>query len=68
MFRLTEKEINQLQTQNASANISRKSRHYPRVFTEQGLLMLANVLNSEIADKIRIKIYSYDSKTTPYFL
>jgi hypothetical protein len=34
-------EINDLWSQNATANMSNKSRTNPRVFTEQGVAMLA---------------------------
>ena len=52
----TEKEIMILRSQNATANISSKSRVNPRVFTEQGIYMLATILKTPIAIQISIKI------------
>lgn len=43
-------------TQNAIANISSKSRTNPRVFTEQGVYMLATILKSKEAIKTSIRI------------
>lgn len=37
-------EVKNLWSQNATANISNKSRSNPRVFTEQGVYMLATIL------------------------
>ena len=56
MFQLTEDETNNLRSQNATANISTKSRTQPRVFTEHGILMLSNVLKSDRAIKMSIHI------------
>ena len=39
-------EVQNLWSQNATANISKKSRINPRVFTEQGVYMLATILKS----------------------
>ena len=39
-----------------TANINSKSRVNPRVFTEQGVAMLASVLRTSIASKVSIKI------------
>ena len=36
-------------SQNATANINRKSRSNPYVYTEQGTYMLATVLKNDIA-------------------
>lgn len=49
-------EVNNLWSQNATANISRKSRVNPRVFTEQGVYMLATILKSKEAAKVSIRI------------
>jgi len=49
-----EKEI--LWSQNATANISSMSRSNPRVFTEQGVYMLATILKSKEAIKVSIRI------------
>lgn len=50
------KEVNVLWSQNATANISSKSRTNPRVFTEQGVYMLATILKSKEAIKTSIRI------------
>lgn len=51
-----ENEVNNLWSQNATANISSKSRSNPRVFTEQGVYMLATVLKSKVATDVSIRI------------
>lgn len=56
MFQITEGELKSLQSQFATANISTKSRVLLTVFTEHGVLMLANVLNSERADNVSIQL------------
>lgn len=45
-----------LWSQNATANISRMSRTNPRVFTEQGIYMLATILKSKVATEVSIRI------------
>ena len=52
----SDSEVNFLWSQNATANISSKSRNNPRVFTEQGVYMLATILKSKIAIEISIRI------------
>ena len=49
-------EVNDLWSQNATANISSKSRSNPRVFTEQGIYMLATILKSKVAIEVSIAI------------
>ena len=49
MFQLNEDEFEYLWSQNATTNISKKSRSRPYVFTEQGIYMLSTVLKSETA-------------------
>ena len=49
MFQLTDSEVEELRSQNATANINTKSRSNPYVYTEQGTYMLATVLKNEIA-------------------
>ena len=56
MFRLTPEETVDLRSQFATANISNKSRVSPTVFTEHGILMLANVLNSSKANYVSVQI------------
>ncbi len=49
-------EVSNLWSQNATANISNKSRANPRVFTEQGVYMLATILKSKVATEVSIRI------------
>ena len=56
MFQLSKEETEDLRSQFATANLSAKSRVLPTVFTEHGVLMLANVLNSEKANQVSIQI------------
>ena len=53
---VTDNEKDNLWSQNATANISKKSRTNPRVFTEQGVYMLATILKSNVATEVSIKI------------
>ena len=55
-WKLTSEEIKYLWSQFATANISKKSRSLPRVFTEQGIAMLATVLKTQIATQVTIRI------------
>ena len=52
----SDSEVNFLWSQNATANISSKSRNNPRVFTEQGVYMLATILKSKTAIEVSIRI------------
>jgi hypothetical protein len=56
MFRLTDEEADFLVSQNAIPDKRHLGGHLPYVFTEHGLLMLANVLKSEKAIKVSIRI------------
>ena len=49
-------EVSILWSQNATANISSKARTNPRVFTEQGVYMLATILKSKAAIETSIRI------------
>lgn len=49
-------EMDILRSQNVTANISSKSRSNPRVFTEQGVYMLATILKSKVATEVSIRI------------
>ena len=51
-----DKEVDVLWSQNATANISSKSRTNTRVFTEQGVYMLATILKSKEAIQTSIRI------------
>jgi hypothetical protein len=56
MFRLTETEADFMVSQNAIPSKQHLGGHLPYVFTEHGVLMLANVLRSERAIKMSIRI------------
>ena len=53
---LTNEEKNNLWSKFSTANISSMSRSNPRVFTEQGVYMLATILKSKIATEVSIRI------------
>ena len=50
MFQMTREEVKDLRSKFSTANINPKSRALPHVFTEQGIYMLATVLNGEVAE------------------
>jgi hypothetical protein len=56
MFRLKEEETDFMVSQNAIPSRQHLGGHLPYVFTEHGVLMLANVLKSERAMKMSIRI------------
>lgn len=57
MFELTEREINTLRSQNATSKLIRGGNRYvPMVFTEHGVLQLANVLKSKRAETVSFLI------------
>jgi len=56
MFQLTEDEVNSMVSQNAIASKQHLGGSLPYVFTEHGVLQLANVLKSGIATQMSIKI------------
>ena len=53
---LSNDDIIDLRSKYLTANISNKSRVNPRVFTEQGVAMLATILKTPVATEISIKI------------
>jgi len=63
-FVMTKLEKEDLWSKISTANISSKSRSNPRVFTEQGLYMLAAILKSKVATKISIAIMDAFNETT----
>jgi len=67
MFQLTQNEWDILRSQIATANndIS-KVRYLPYAFTEHGVLMLSNVLNSEKAINMSIQIIRVFDKLRKY--
>lgn len=56
MFQLTEQETEMMVSQNAIPSTKHLGGALPYVFTEHGVLMLANVLKSEQATLVSIKI------------
>jgi phage regulator Rha-like protein len=56
MFELTKEEDFVLRSQNATLKQGEHSKYLPFVFTEHGILMLSNVLKSEQAILMSIKI------------
>ncbi len=53
---ITDEEKNNLWSKFSTANISNMSRFNPRVFTEQGVYMLATILKSKTATEVSIRI------------
>jgi phage regulator Rha-like protein len=69
MFQLTQDEWNILRSQIATANKNiSKIRFLPHVFTEHGVLMLSNVLNSTRAINMSIQIIRVFDKLRKYAL
>ena len=64
---LSDVDKNSLWSQNATANISKMSRVNPRVFTEQGIYMLATILKSDVATSVSIQIMDTFVKMRKYF-
>ncbi|MBL7888039.1 MAG: ORF6N domain-containing protein [Bacteroidia bacterium] len=56
MFELTNIEHDAIRSQNATLKRGAHSKYLPNVFTEHGILMLSNVLKSEYAIHVSIKI------------
>jgi hypothetical protein len=56
MFQLTEKEVDDMVSQNAIPSRKHLGGSLPLAFTEHGVLMLASVLKSEKAMQVSIKI------------
>jgi ORF6N domain-containing protein len=55
-FQLTPKEVANLRSQNAISSSHGGRRHAPNVFTEHGVLMAANVLNSPRAVAVSVAL------------
>ncbi|MGM9834550.1 MAG: ORF6N domain-containing protein [Bacilli bacterium] len=55
-FQLTDDECKYLWSKFLTANISSKSRSNPRVFTEQGVYMLATILKGKKASQMTLQI------------
>ena len=57
MFQMTDKEFNDWRSQIVTSNSDKLGLRYPPFcFTEHGIVMLASVLNSEIAIQVNIRI------------
>lgn len=56
MFQLSEREVDILLSQNAIPSRKQLGGYLPYAFTEHGILMLANVIKSERAIKMSIRI------------
>ena len=57
MFKMTKDEVTFLRPQNATLKKSLNNRKYaPKVFTEQGVYMLATVLKSKVATEVTLSI------------
>ena len=54
-FELTNNEFENLRSKNLTANFS-KTRTNPKVFTEQGIYMLATILKSKVASQVTVYI------------
>ena len=54
-FELTDKEFENLRSKNSTTKFA-KTRVNPKVFTEQGVYMLATVLKSKIASEVTVSI------------
>lgn len=67
MFSLTQKEYDNLKSQNATSSWGGR-RKLPNVFTEQGVAMLSSVLNSDIAIDVNIRIIRVFTKLREYAL
>ncbi len=67
MFTLTEKEYNNLKSQNATSSWGGR-RKLPNAFTEQGVAMLSSVLNSDVAIEVNIRIIRVFTKLREYAL
>ena len=68
MFQLTQDEWNNLRSQFVIAKMTEKIRFNPYVFTEQGVAMLAAVLNSQKAIDVNINIMRAFVKLRHYML
>lgn len=55
-FKLTDEELNTLRSKILTTKYSNMTRTTPRVFTEQGVSMLATILKTKVATKVSIRI------------
>jgi len=69
MFEMTKDEVLFLRSQNATFNKNTKLRKYtPKVFTEQGVYMLATVLKSKVAIEVTLSIMRTFTKMREFAL
>ena len=69
MFQLTEQELENWKSQNATSNKETMGlRKLPNVFTEQGVAMLSSVLNSETAIEVNIQIIRIFTRIREFLL
>ena len=66
MFQLTEKEVEKMVSQNAIPSKQHLGGYLPYAFTEHGVLMLANVLKSNQAITMSIRIIEIFVKLRKY--
>lgn len=64
---LTKEDVDSLRSQNATANISTRSRILPKAFTEKGLYMLATIIKSDKATEATIDIIETFAKIKEIF-
>ena len=55
-FQLTKSNLEELRSQNVTANISHMSRTNPYAFTEEGVAMLSSLLNTKVAEQVSVDI------------
>ena len=68
-FQLNSNEFKNLRSQNVTAKtLSSKRRYNPYVYTEQGILVLAGVLKSDIAAKMSVEIARVFVRMRKYLL
>ncbi len=68
-FEMTKEEVDILRSQNATFKESLKDRKYlPKVFTEQGVYMLATVLKSQVATEVTLTIMRTFTKMREFAL
>ena len=65
-WKLTNGEVEYLWSKFSTANISSMSRSNPKVFTEQGVAMLATILKSKVAIQVSINIMDTFVKMRKY--
>lgn len=63
---LNDTELEELRSKNLTTNYSKMSRSNPRVFTEQGVMMLATILKSDVAVEVSINIMDAFVKLRKY--